>query len=106
MAAAYRSAIHDIKTEEQREMIRALTTWLDGFLPWAQVAASLGRPVPDLVGFGPASSRRAAAEPDTGREGGVAPPCSMDDRAEHDTLSSRAREAVRSARPARAARSD
>jgi hypothetical protein len=51
MAAAYRSAIHDIKTEEQREMIRALTTWLDGFLPWAQVAASLGRPVPDLVGF-------------------------------------------------------
>ncbi|HEX3196267.1 MAG TPA: hypothetical protein VHR39_01810 [Propionibacteriaceae bacterium] len=51
MAAAYRSAIQDIKTEEQREMIRSLTTWLDGFLPWAQVAASLGRPVPDLVGF-------------------------------------------------------
>ncbi|MGH3339355.1 MAG: DUF7691 family protein [Propionibacteriaceae bacterium] len=51
MAAAYRSAIHDIKTEEQREMINALTGWLDGFVPWAQVAASLGRPVPDLVGF-------------------------------------------------------
>jgi hypothetical protein len=51
MAAAYRSAIQDIKTEEQREMIKSLTTWLDGFLPWAQVAASLGRPVPDLVGF-------------------------------------------------------
>jgi hypothetical protein len=51
MAAAYRSAIQDIKTEEQREMIKSLTTWLDGFLPWVQVAASLGRPVPDLVGF-------------------------------------------------------
>ena len=31
MAAAYRSAINDIKTEEQREMINALTGWLDGF---------------------------------------------------------------------------
>jgi hypothetical protein len=51
MAAVYRSAIQDIKTEEQREMIKSLTTWLDGFPPWAQVAASLGRPVPDLVGF-------------------------------------------------------
>jgi len=51
MAAAYRSAIQGIKTEEQREMIKSLTTWLDGFVPWAQVAASLGRPVPDLVGF-------------------------------------------------------
>jgi hypothetical protein len=51
MAAAYRSAIQDIKTGEQREMIKSLTSWLDGFLPWAQVAASLGRPVPDLVGF-------------------------------------------------------
>ena len=51
MAAVYRSAIQDIKTEEQREMIKSLTTWLDGFLPWAQVAASLGRPVTDLVGF-------------------------------------------------------
>ena len=51
MAAAYRSAIQDIKTKEQREMIKSLTSWLGGFLPWAQVAASLGRPVPDLVGF-------------------------------------------------------
>ena len=51
MAAAYRSAIQDIKTEEQREMIKSLTSWLEGFVPWAQVAASLGRPVPDLVGF-------------------------------------------------------
>jgi hypothetical protein len=51
MAAAYRSAIQDIKSEDQREMINSLTYWLDGFVPWAQVAASLGRPVPDLVGF-------------------------------------------------------
>jgi hypothetical protein len=51
MAAAYHSAIQDIKTDEQREMVNALTIWLDGFVPWAQVAASLGRPVPDLVGF-------------------------------------------------------
>ena len=32
-------------------MVSALTVWLDGFVPWAQVAASLGRPVPDLIGF-------------------------------------------------------
>ena len=36
---------------EQRGMVEALTLWLDGFPPWAQVAGSLGRPVPDLVGF-------------------------------------------------------
>jgi len=51
MAEAYRSARPGIKIEEQREMINSLTIWLDGFVPWAQVAASLGRPVPDLVGF-------------------------------------------------------
>jgi hypothetical protein len=51
MAEAYRSAMPGIKTDGQREMINSLTIWLDGFAPWAQVAASLGRPVPDLVGF-------------------------------------------------------
>ena len=51
MAEAYRSAMPGIKIEEQREMINSLTICLDGFVPWAQVAASLGRPVPDLVGF-------------------------------------------------------
>jgi hypothetical protein len=51
MAQAYRSAMPGIKTDEQRGMINSLTVWLDGFAPWAQVAASLGRPVPDLVGF-------------------------------------------------------
>ena len=51
MNHAYRSAMREIKTDEQREMITSLTVWLDGFVPWAQVAASLGRPVPDLIGF-------------------------------------------------------
>ena len=51
MAGAYRSAMPQIKTDEQREMINSLAIWLDGFVPWAQVAASLGRPVPDLIGF-------------------------------------------------------
>jgi len=51
MAGAYRAAMPQIKTTEQQEMIAALAGWLDGFVPWSQVSASLGRPVPDLVGF-------------------------------------------------------
>ena len=51
MADAYRTALPELKTADQREMIEALAVWLDGFAPWAQVAASLGRPVPDLIGF-------------------------------------------------------
>ncbi|WP_375423471.1 hypothetical protein [uncultured Friedmanniella sp.] len=51
MAGAYRSAMPQIKTSEQQEMTSALASWLDGFVPWAQVAPSLGRPVPDLIGF-------------------------------------------------------
>ena len=51
MAGAYRAAMPQIKTEEQREMVARLVTWLDGFIPWAQVAVRLQRPVPDLVGF-------------------------------------------------------
>ena len=51
MAEAYRSAMPQIKTEEQRAMINGLAIWLDGFVPWATVASSLGRPVPDLIGF-------------------------------------------------------
>ena len=51
MAAAYRSAMDEIKSPEQQELIAALVTWLDGVVPWAQVAGSLGRPVPDLIGF-------------------------------------------------------
>ena len=52
MNAAYRSAMPQVKTDEQREMVTGLTVYeLDRFVPWAQVAASLGRPVPDLIGF-------------------------------------------------------
>ena len=51
MAGAYRAAMPQIKTAEQQEMIAALAGWLDAFVPWSQVSASLGRPVPDLVGF-------------------------------------------------------
>ncbi len=51
MAGVYRSAMPQIKTDEQRDLINALVSWLDGFIPWAQVAVSLRRPVPDLVGF-------------------------------------------------------
>lgn len=51
MAGAYRAAMPQIKTAEQQEMVAALASWLDGFVPWSQVAASLHRPVPDLLGF-------------------------------------------------------
>lgn len=51
MAGAYRAAIHEIKTDEQRELVGSLVMWLDGFIPWSEVAARIGRPVPDLVGF-------------------------------------------------------
>ena len=51
MAAAYRIAVPQMKSEGQREMIISLATWLDGFAQWASVAGTLGRPVPDLVGF-------------------------------------------------------
>lgn len=51
MADAYRAAMPQIKTDEQRELVSALVMWLDGFIPWSGVAAGLGRPVPDLIGF-------------------------------------------------------
>lgn len=51
MAGAYRSAAEELEDAEQRELTEALVVWLDGFVPWARVAASLGRPAPDLVGF-------------------------------------------------------
>ena len=51
MAGAYRTAMPQIKTSEQQEMISGLVSWLDGFVHWAQVAVDLGRPVPDLIGF-------------------------------------------------------
>ena len=51
MAGAYRSALDQLEDDAQREMVAALASWLDGFVPWASVSASLGRPVPDLVAF-------------------------------------------------------
>lgn len=51
MAGAYRAALPQLEREEQRATVTALATWLDGFVPWGSVAASLGRPVPDLIGF-------------------------------------------------------
>jgi len=51
MAEAYRAAMPQIKTDEQRELVAALVMWLDGFVHWSQVATELGRPVPDLIGF-------------------------------------------------------
>lgn len=51
MAGAYRVALPQLKTPEQQETAAALASWLDGFVPWAQDAASMGRPAPDLIGF-------------------------------------------------------
>ncbi len=51
MASAYRGAMAELETADQRELIAALVVWLDGFVPWAEVAQQLRRPVPDLVGF-------------------------------------------------------
>lgn len=51
MADAYRAAGPAIKTDEQRELVSNLVSWLDGFVHWSRVAGTLGRPVPDLVGF-------------------------------------------------------
>ncbi len=51
MAGAYRAAMPQVKTREQQEMVAALVGWLDGFIPWAQVAISQNRQFPDLVGF-------------------------------------------------------
>lgn len=51
MASAYRGAMAELKTQDQQELIAALVVWLDGFVPWSEVAQNLGRPAPDLVGF-------------------------------------------------------
>lgn len=51
MAVAYRAAMPQIKTEQQRGLVSSLIDWLDGFAPWARAAGEIGRPTPDLVGF-------------------------------------------------------
>lgn len=50
MAGAFREALGEVPTEHQ-ETIAGLVSWLDGFPHWAEVASSLGRPAPDLLGF-------------------------------------------------------
>jgi hypothetical protein len=51
MAAAYRAAMPEVKTPEQREVVTALVGWMDSFPGWAEAAVAAGRPVPDLLGF-------------------------------------------------------
>lgn len=51
MADAYRAAMPQIKTDEQRELVSSLVSWLDGFVHWSRIATDLHRPVPDLIGF-------------------------------------------------------
>lgn len=50
MAEAYRIGLDQVSPEHQ-EMIAGLITWLDGFPHWAEVAPSVQRPAPDLIGF-------------------------------------------------------
>ncbi|MCW2810757.1 MAG: hypothetical protein JWP61_1215 [Friedmanniella sp.] len=51
MGGAYRAAMPQIESAEQRELTGQLAGWLEGFVPWAQTAAARGRPAPDLLGF-------------------------------------------------------
>lgn len=51
MGSAYRSAMAELKSADQQELVAALVIWLDGFVPWSDVAKQLGRPQPDLIGF-------------------------------------------------------
>lgn len=51
MGGAYRTALGQLEDQAQRDLVDALAGWLDGFVHWGSVSSSLGRPVPDLVGF-------------------------------------------------------
>lgn len=51
MTNAYRSALPEVESREQAELVAALVGWLDGFAFWAQAALRCGRPAPDLIGF-------------------------------------------------------
>lgn len=50
MAQAYREALDEVPPEHRGE-VTGLVNWMDGFPHWAEVAGSVGRPAPDLVGF-------------------------------------------------------
>ena len=43
--------MNELKAAQQQELISALVIWLDGFVPWSEVAERMGRPAPDLIGF-------------------------------------------------------
>lgn len=51
LAEAYRSALPQVKSQEQAELAAALAGWLDGFRGWAETADQVQRPAPDLLGF-------------------------------------------------------
>lgn len=51
MGDAYRQALPQVPGTDQQQLIAGLVKWLDGFPHWAAVAPTLGRPIPDLVGF-------------------------------------------------------
>ncbi|HEY9291977.1 MAG TPA: hypothetical protein VIP98_11910 [Microlunatus sp.] len=51
MADSYRQAIEEIEDEGPREMVYALANWLDGFGHWVELAPTMGRRPPDLIGF-------------------------------------------------------
>ncbi len=51
MAGAYHAAGPAIPDPEQRDLVAAIARWLDGFVPWAEVASRLHRPAPDLFAF-------------------------------------------------------
>lgn len=51
MAGAYRTAMPQLESVDQRELVGGLVSWLDNFVPWAQAAVAVRRPTPDLIGF-------------------------------------------------------
>lgn len=51
MADSYREALAEIDAPDHRDTAYGLANWLDGFTQWAEVAAAMDRPAPDLVGF-------------------------------------------------------
>ena len=84
MASAYRAAMAELKTQDQQELIAALVVWLDGFVPWSEVAERLGRPRPgpDRLLRGLRERARAGHAMTSTRS----PPSTCCDRAEGEPL--------------------
>lgn len=51
MADCYRAALSDLESPVHRDLAEQLANWLDGFVHWNDVAPTLDRPAPDVVGF-------------------------------------------------------